>query len=213
MEDCLALKLIRNWLANIANKTKNNDEGDFVRVENLKRQNLYKFGRNDYQNKDFDVITKYAYFDYQREKIYLRTEKNVRKAAKKKLKSLKSTNKVNKIVEMPFPTSCPICHFNQFSKHDKKRKFVIDLRFSNGGVRKWIVQYEGGRVMCRYCKNVFTPDEFKRLHKYGHNLKIWIINQYVASFCANISETDLRNKLESNRLQSRRKNVSQSTTK
>jgi hypothetical protein len=179
-EDCLALKLIKDWLASIANKLRDDNEGDFVKVENLKRQNLYKFGRNDYQNKDFDVITKYAYFDYQREKIYLKTDKNVRKVAKRKIKSLKSANKINKIVEMPFPASCPICYFNQFSKYDRYTKFVIDLKFFNGGVKKWIIQYEGGRVRCRYCQNVFTPNEYKRLRKYGHNLKVWTVNQYVA---------------------------------
>lgn len=181
IEDCLALQLIKDWLVSIANKIKNNDEeGDFVRVENLKRQNLYNFGRTDYQIKDFDVITKYAYFDYQREKIYLKTDKNVRKAAKKKIKSLKSANRINKIVEMPFPVTCPVCHFNQFSRHEIKRKTVIDLKFFNGGVKKWIIQYKRGRVKCRYCQNVFTPDEYKRLRKYGRNLKVWTVNQYVA---------------------------------
>lgn len=180
MEDCLALKLIKDWLVSISAEIKDNTESDFVKVENLKRQNLYKFGRNDYQNEDFNVITKYAYFDYQREKIYLRTDKNIRRTAKKNIKSLKSANKINKVVKMPLPESCPFCPSKQFSIHERRRKIVIDLNFFNGGVKKWVLRYEMGRVQCRYCKNIFTPDEYKKLRKYGRNLKVWSINQYIS---------------------------------
>ncbi len=180
MEDCLALKLIKDWLVSITTKIKNNNEGNFIKVENLKRQNLYKFGRNNYQIKDFDVINKCAYFDYQQEKIYLRTDKNIKKKAEKKIKSLISANKINKIVLMPFPEKCPICYSNKISRHQITRKTVIDLKFFKDGIKKWIVQYEMGIIKCRYCQNFFTPDKYKKLRKYGRDLKVWTVNQYIA---------------------------------
>ena len=180
IEDCIGLKLIKDWLVSIATKIKNDNEGDLIEVEKLKRQNLYNFGRNNYQNKDFDVIIKYAYFDYQQEKIYLRSDKNIKKKAEKKIKSLISANRINKIVVMPLPERCPHCHSSQFSKHQITRKTVIDLNFFKDGIKKWIVQYEMGQVKCRYCQNIFTPDEYKKLRKYGRNLKVWTVNQYIA---------------------------------
>lgn len=174
------LDTFRDWLSDITKKINNEDKSEFIKTEDLKRKNLYNFGRNNYQNKDFDVINKYAYFDYQQQKIYLKSDKNIRKSVKKKIRDIKSSNKINKIIEIPFPTNCQFCNSNEFSKHATYTKTVIDLRFLNDGIRKLIIQYKGGRIKCSNCRKIFTPNEFKILHKYGQNLMIWAVNQYIA---------------------------------
>lgn len=108
IEGCLALKLVKEWLANIGKKLEHKENNrDFVNVEDVKIRSLYKFGKNEYQIPDFETITKYAYFDYQREKIYVKTNKSVKKALKKKIKKSKTANKIDKTVRITFSGSCP----------------------------------------------------------------------------------------------------------
>ena len=82
MEDCLALLLTKEWLSHIKDKLENKEEGDFVKAESVKIKSFSKLQKANYKNPDFKVINELAYFDYQRNKIYLRTNDAVKKAIK-----------------------------------------------------------------------------------------------------------------------------------
>ena len=47
------------------------------------------------------------------------------------------------------------------------------------GIKKWVTLYKGKRLSCFLCKKVFTPDNFKRISRYGNNLMIWSIHQHI----------------------------------
>jgi len=145
-EDCDALKLTRNWIAEVSRKIEQEDNEDIVqttKVKNVKRDS-YNWGPFRSQLDDFEKVNRYAYFDYQREKVYLRTNTYVKKALKSKAKKLKSANKINKIVQI-LPDQCPYCHSKKiYCKYKLKKRTLIDLKFTNSGVKKWIIKVKSG---------------------------------------------------------------------
>jgi hypothetical protein len=173
-EDCLALKNIVEMMGNL----KNRDD----KVYNLSSKDLdsgfaYNFGSEKYLSEDFDFINKCAYFDYQREKIYFRINKNVRKALKNQNKTERRTNEIDCYLDL-IPDKCPGCNGSDIKKISTCNKTVVDLKFIRNGLKKWVTQYAGGR--CRSCgKTVVAKDLQDFPRKYGHNLISWAIHQNV----------------------------------
>jgi len=54
---------------------------------------------------------------------------------------------------------------------------MIDMKFFNGGVKKWITEYASWNYKCAKCDSAFIPKEFPggRETKYGHGLSTWCI--------------------------------------
>jgi predicted RecB family nuclease len=67
-------------------------------------------------------------------------------------------------------------------KRDIRHKIILDLKFFNHGVKRWIVKYSTERVRCRSCGRLnFTTNKFRDIRgKYGYQLKIWTVYQIVA---------------------------------
>jgi len=178
-EDLLALILVKNWLAEIEKKFDKGESEHYISMNNIKDESYLKWGNPNYRIQDFEEINKFAYFDYQHTKIYLRTNKKIKKGLKKKESLDKLYNKIDKKFQM-FPKTCPNCRHNEFSRTKKHTKIVTDLKFSKNGIRRWVVGFDGGSFRCLKCKKIFTPDNFSNLPKYGHNLISWSINHYVS---------------------------------
>jgi predicted RecB family nuclease len=182
LEDCHALRLTKEWLTRIEETFSEKDiNGDFIKVEHVKVDNIYKFGQPEYLIPEFKEITKYAYFDYQREKIYFKTNLTIKKALKHKAKKHKIADKVNKTFQVgdtEYP-KCPYCQ-SEHLRCRKKYKMLIDLKFSNNGIRKWVTQLEAKKFVCNTCKKSFSPYNFKPILKYRHNLVSWVMNQHLS---------------------------------
>ena len=59
---------------------------------------------------------------------------------------------------------------------------MVDLKFFNYGVKKWIVQYNSFIYGCRNCRKTFIPIQYKQVRlKYGHKLISWAIYQHVVN--------------------------------
>jgi len=54
---------------------------------------------------------------------------------------------------------------------------LIDLKFFNGGVKKWVTDYLSWTYKCAKCGTLFTPEGVPegRTTKYGHGLVTWCI--------------------------------------
>ena len=174
-EDCAALKLITDSLSEIGNLEK------CINVNEMKRQTPFKYGRKKYVIDDFETITQCAYFDYQRKKIYLGANNNLRRKYVKRQRLLQRNYRINQYVDVIFPEHCPICKNTNLRQHEKgKPKLVVDLKFFNGGIKRWVTKVAKKRFFCLNCNKTFVPDSVKGLGNYGRNLMAWSVNQHVA---------------------------------
>ncbi len=130
---------------------------------------------------DLELINKAARWSYQRDRIYIRTDDRIRRA-KRQRKHGAHAPKPNKVILAENPSRCPKC--GRAMKHwPMGASTLYDVRFTSGGVKRWVVQYNYRRTGCEFCHMYFgRPDEFRPHSKYGRNLLALIAFQ-VAGLC------------------------------
>jgi predicted RecB family nuclease len=172
-EDCEALIVIKDWLSKVAQNEQ------IHLVSSLNSKGLFKFGDTGYTLPELNEINQYAYFNYQRDKIYLKTNKFLKSKPLNKKNSTSKKLKVNKIIPLVKPDTCPFCDHKKLYKNKNKSRATIDLKFTNNGIKRWIVLNDVGRFRCASCLKVFTINKLDTKPKYGKNLMIWSVNQNV----------------------------------
>jgi hypothetical protein len=155
-----------------------NAKNEAVKVNALSREFTRTFGELDYALPEFRTITKAAYWDYQRQKVYVRSKqpKRVLTGRRKSSPDAPATNKIIPVQEQR-PECCIRCAGMLIYKTGRFSQTVYDLRFSIGGLRRWIVRYTYDRYICWRCKASFN--RYVRKSKYGHNLKAYVVYQII----------------------------------
>jgi hypothetical protein len=142
---------------------------------------LRDWGGKNFALPEFDHISKCAYFDYQREKVFFRTSKAVRSAcARDRVRRRVAKLPVNREVEIKSGT-CPRCKGKRITRLDGDRhsKFAYDLKFTAGGIRRQVIRCTAARHQCEDCKFLYLPERYRRLDKHLHGLKSWAMYQHV----------------------------------
>ncbi len=178
-EDCMALNILLNAIAKI---TDNKDS--CISIPSLRRESVYNWrNTDDYFEKTLNEINKLSYFTYNQDKIYIRTNKASKKSFQLRQKTNHKRIVPNEIREV-YPLKCPNC--NTVSKKNLRNRVkqtsrtVIDLKFMQNGIKRWIIQYNGGVVKCKKCLKVFSPQNVFHIKMYGDNLKNYCVNQHIA---------------------------------
>lgn len=187
-EDCTALKVVTDFIYTIDIETKpevekstNLNELQISYVDNIKPT----YSRPDWQTPkfaitDLDYINRCSYFDYQREKIYVRSNKNIARLQAKRAKHpkwIKPTKRV--VVEC---TICPYCGSNALTKWrwGIKRRKCLDLKITKMCVKRVVKELAAYKYHCGGCGKEFFPEQYSQMFKYGHSLKSWAMYEYVA---------------------------------
>jgi predicted RecB family nuclease len=180
IEDCLALKCTTEFINRISTDIRedSNNNTDVVSAHNIKEGSRNKWGKVVFVLEDLERINNCAYFDYQREKIFVRTIKKLSKVKPKSRKKPKRTYPVNKHINVKFRIICPKCRKRMY-RWIKSSKQVIDLKISKTGVKRWIEFYQLYKNRCPRCNSSLTDKTLRELPKYGHNLKSWVIYNHV----------------------------------
>ena len=173
LEDCRALIQVQNWLVSLS---ENKDKA--VLTDKFKQQNIFKWGVTIFALDDFKEINAKAYFDYQRQHIFLRTEKKVYRAVSNNQQSAKQYNQIDKRINL-FPDECEFCKSKDISYVRRRKKTQIDLFFMKSGIKKQVIEYEGGAYRCKKCKKFVMVKNMKILSIYGYNLMLWSVNQKI----------------------------------
>lgn len=140
----------------------------------------------DYVHEDYAFINKHAYFDYQQERVYARSNPLLRKQQARKRASPNRHLPVTKRVTI-VAQSCPSCGSKQVEsgvkptayRYKPRLKRAFDLRISSSGVRRVVIEARTSVYRCLSCNKEFVPSEHHRLDKHFHGLKSWVIYQYV----------------------------------
>ena len=189
-EDCAALKKVAEFVQAVGETARRRGEGGAAAqggpaiawADELAAQSSRKeWCRPNFALQDFDHVNRCAYFDYQREKVFLRTSKAIRRACLRHKKPRKRDKlPVNREIEIRSHT-CPACNGKQITRLSSKMhsKLAYDLKFTGGGIRRQVIRCTAASYRCEECKRTFLPRRYKRLDKYQNGLKSWAMYQHV----------------------------------
>ncbi len=172
-EDCLALQGVTEFVTAISSPGKEYeaDREQIVRADTLPRRSWFKWGKTPYVMSDLSEIGKAAYWDYQQEKVILKSNPRLKGIKKAMARPPGARVKPNKTIQCPAPDACVRCGHPNPYRHHKYSKEIVDIRFGRSGLRRWITRYETYYYRCRACRAVFYgPDRPWDNKKYGRNL-------------------------------------------
>jgi hypothetical protein len=140
------------------------------------------FRPKDYALENFKHVIKCAYFDYQREKVFVRTHRQFRIINKRHRKLRQTETHPNKIVEIECDR-CPRCKKKSIERTKKLSRLLIDLKFSKVGVKRWITRICSYRYKCQKCLHIFGSEKRNpgMPYRYGHGFMSWCV--YMSFFC------------------------------
>jgi predicted RecB family nuclease len=179
-EDCEALELAVNTIQRLTREE--GDQSQAPRLTNVTYVESLKpvgwphiYGVTEYISPEFSYVNDCAYWDYQRSRIYIRSNPNLKKAIQKRKQKRLS---FNAIVQPIRPSGCPVCNYSKFRDFGRYSKNSIDLKFFDGGIKRWITHYIVKGYKCKKCSATFTstlPDKLKKHQRYGIQLQAYII--------------------------------------
>jgi predicted RecB family nuclease len=196
-EDCLAAMSVFDHLVALSQGSGGAAPG-FEMTDGLPDNKGDNFSRKTFAIPAMKAIVNCAYFNYQENKVFFRTDKNVKRSVRRKRRSSRAHPKVNKSIVGSPPDKCPRCESPQMVAFGASRatKIVKDAKFFHGGVKRWVVKYETRRYECRSCRQTcYSPEYPTGQRLFGRGLASWAVYQHVAlqqSFAAvSASITDL----------------------
>jgi predicted RecB family nuclease len=186
IEDCLALKAVVELLARISLPVAAESPGEQVSPEVVRTEGLrqgsyhrHRFGKKDSELPGFDYVNKCAYFDHQRQKVFVRTNPRLKQVRKRRRKARRLTLPVNKVIELPCKR-CPSCNSRKLFQIGRITRQIIDLKYFHDGIKRWVTKYQSWHYSCGRCGSIFSHPEFPQvISKYGRGLVSWCIYQNI----------------------------------
>lgn len=128
----------------------------------------------------FQVINRAARWDYQRDRVYLRTGKFLKRTALARKSRVRRAVQINKVVNCQDLEVCPFCGRKPDMQFRKRPNLLYDIRFTRFGLRRWVVKYRFRYYWCASCHKRFgRPEEFWPQSIYGRNLVVLIVYETI----------------------------------
>lgn len=189
-EDCAALRRVTECIAEIVKETgEDASQADetvgplkVARAENIPVSTTRReFGRGHFAFPELEYVNQCAYFDYQRDKVFLRTNETLRQIHTRKVRRRTRKLRVNRRIVIR-SLRCPFCQGKAIRRYPDKMhvKLAYDLRITEGGIRRQVIECATARHRCLDCNRDFLPRRYKRRDKHFHALKSWAMYQHIA---------------------------------
>ena len=175
IEDCRATAVVANALARICGTGESGGETklEAVNVSSLEVGFQRTFGKFPSALTEFETINAAAYWDYQRSKVYVRTNRATRRTIKRSVNPVKKVAVDKEVIVDDRPTHCSRCGASNMRVHERCSRIIFDLKFTRRGIKRWVVRYRYGTYWCSACR---AKTKICRMHsKYGDNLRAYII--------------------------------------
>jgi len=172
-EDCEALALIEGTVSrlvdrNIQSANVGGKESEIVRTDDLKPPYLNRWREFTSPLSELEFVNNAAHWDYQRDRIYVRSGKQPKRVRQKDGSSTR-TWRVDKIVECVGSDRCPHCD-RKGSKYGQPRTSTRqEILFGRFSIKRRVVQYRHQQFWCSKCRGVFGADAIR--HKLGQPVK------------------------------------------
>jgi predicted RecB family nuclease len=186
-DDCLALRAVTEFIAavTIHEVERQSERSHFDKVVYTSElqpavTRKHQFGKKEFCLPDFELVNQCAYFDYQRDKVYLRGGKRPPLAKPHRRPKRPRSYKANRRIEVRCKR-CRYCNSRHLSEGRALSKRTIDMKFFGGGVKKWVTVYSSWMYRCYKCGKTFKPPEYPQTaNQYGDGLANWVVYQNVA---------------------------------
>jgi predicted RecB family nuclease len=189
-EDCAALRRVTEFIAAIVQGLGEggNQAGgaaglpQVARAEDILASTTpWEFGRQHFAFPELEYVNRCAYFDYQRDKIFVRTNKTLRQVHARKVRRPMRKIRVNRRIVIR-SVRCPFCRGRAIQRYPDKMhvKLAYDLRITGSGVRRQVIECAAPLHRCLECYRNFLPRRYKRRDKHFHALKSWAMYQHIA---------------------------------
>jgi predicted RecB family nuclease len=197
LEDCTALHQVTDLLREIGVQAASTASGGSIPargqqvslVGEIDRwDNNRQWGQVGFAQPEFEQINRCAYFDYQRERIYVRTSTALRKGTRGRRKYGRQNLRVTKRIIIT-SERCPGCKCTSLTTEiDRKElpgrpimrtKRAYDLVLSPAGVRRKVIECRASVHRCLDCALCFIPEGYQRLDRHFHGLKSWAMYQHI----------------------------------
>ena len=181
-EDCKATELVTQALLGLESKGVLGDgsrqnPGDAVYIESLRRPRKV-WGPFESEFKEFEKINLAAWWNYQRDRIWLRPRRLVEARAPRLRRAHLGPHShlhVSKTVIYPKLSSCPSCGA-ELTDWSPRRRIRYDLLFGKASVKRWIVECRFSYYWCSYCLRKFgEPAEFWPQSHLGRTLAAYVL--------------------------------------
>lgn len=190
LDDCRALKGLTAFLLEIGGDAFSGlglaAAPDMIAVETLDDREVRsndEWGKKEFAVPEFGVITKCAYFDYQRSKVYLRTNPAMRQIRGRQRRSEgRPSYRITKTLEFR-ARKCPYCksvHFRPYGTRVRS-KVSLDLRISRAGIMRRVTRIRSKVYRCWRCSQSFVPHAYAAHKRFGHSLMAWAVHQHIAN--------------------------------
>jgi predicted RecB family nuclease len=180
-QDCLALQRVANFLLSLGS-TESTANPLVQRASEIQVESHGRFGQIDFAIPEMNFINKCARFDYQRDKVLLRTDPAVRASVRRRRSRTRSIRKANLEIRCDPSVHCPVCGASQITSLRSKShsKLIYDLKFTLTGVKRCVIRYYSQRSLCQRCGRTFYSDMYPKEQQTGHALASWTVYQHVA---------------------------------
>jgi predicted RecB family nuclease len=172
MDDCRAAAVVSDALTRICAGDLSAPE--LVDVGSLEVGFQRTFGKFESALPEFAKINDAAYWNYQRSKIFVRTDKSVQRTVRKSERRRNISGVDKEITINDAPAKCPKCSATKLWSYPPRRLNVIyDLKFSRKGLKRCAVRYHYGYHKCSECHAELTF--YQRVSQYGPSLRAFLV--------------------------------------
>ncbi len=191
IEDCVALRAVTEFLYSICpdqlapppTQTVTHVGQHVSRVEEIALPSSRpEWCRTEFAVPDFAFINERAYFDYQRDRVFIRTNKTLKqRRSRRRSRQGKKNERVNRSVEIT-SQECPFCGGTELTRSPDGRlaRLAFDLRITRSGIKRWVTRFTTTWHRCSGCDRRFLPRDYLRLDAHFHSLKSWAMYEHVA---------------------------------
>jgi hypothetical protein len=158
------------------------DASQVQQASNIRVESQGKFGTTEFAIPEMGFINKCARFNYQRDRVLVRTDPAVRASSRRKRARSRAIPKPSTEIRCEPQSRCPFCGSDGVTTFRRVAysKLVNDLKFTRTGVRRWVVKYSSPRNQCLECLKTFYSESYPTDQKTGHALASWSVYQHVA---------------------------------
>ena len=183
-DDCEALSLVSHTIARLLSQDVPVGElavaQEVVHAEELGKNVLSKWRHFTSPLPDMEKINEAAYWNYQRDRVFLRTGTEGRSNPKQPKRTSRCRRKAEKTVVAKPPYSCPECGKRWRRKSRLLTRTVEDLVFGRDSAKRRLVRYEFQTYRCRSCGHEYGLDGWKLLgRKWGWNVTAYFVYHVV----------------------------------